>query len=53
MLELHKHNAKCEQQLMADLPDVRLQIFKPPFAHLGVDYFGPFHVKQGRSTVKR
>ena len=52
-LKCTKSNAKCEQQLMADLPDARLQIFEPPFAHSGVDYFGPYLVKQGRSTIKR
>ena len=48
-----KNNAKGEQQMMADLPAARLQIFDPLFTHSGVDYFGPFHGKQGRSTVKR
>ena len=38
---------------MADLPKDRLQPDKPPFSHVGVDYFGPFLVKRGRSTVKR
>ena len=38
---------------MADLPSARLQIDQPPFSHVGVDYFGPFHVKQGRALVKR
>ena len=38
---------------MADLPAARLQIFKPPFAHTGVDYFGPFLTKRGKSHVKR
>ena len=52
-LNCKRNNAKCEQQVMADLPSARLQIFDPPFTHSGVDYFGPFQVKQGRSTVKR
>ena len=52
-LNCKRNNAKCEQQVMANLPSARLQIFDPPFTHSGVDYFGPFQVKQGRSTVKR
>ena len=38
---------------MADLPSDRLQIEQPPFSHVGIDYFGPFNVRQARSTVKR
>ena len=38
---------------MAELPQERLTPFKPSFYFSGVDYFGPFYVKQGRSTVKR
>ena len=38
---------------MADLPSGRLQVNKPPFSHVGVDYFGPFLVAQGRSKAKR
>ena len=38
---------------MADLPSGRLQVDRPPFSHVGVDYFGPFRVTQGRSKVKR
>ena len=40
-------------QLMADLPLARLQVNQPAFSHVGVDYFGPFLIKQGRSEVKR
>ena len=38
---------------MADLPDGRVQPDLPPFTHVGIDYFGPLFVKQGRSHVKR
>jgi hypothetical protein len=40
-------------QKMADLPEVRVQPNKPPFSAVGVDCFGPFYVKIGRSEVKR
>ena len=48
-----RRNATAGQQLMADLPESRLQSNSPPFSHIGVDYFGPFFVKQGRSKTKR
>ena len=38
---------------MADLPKCRLQGDTAPFAYTGVDLFGPFFVKHGRSEVKR
>ncbi|XP_038068389.1 uncharacterized protein LOC119737840 [Patiria miniata] len=38
---------------MADLPAYRVTPGKPPFTHVGVDCFGPFHVKRGRSREKR
>lgn len=38
---------------MADLPQARLQIFKPPFFSTGMDCFGPFTVKLGRRSEKR
>ena len=31
----------------------RVQPDKPPFTYVGVDFFGPLFVKQGRSRVKR
>ena len=41
-----------EQQLMAELPDCRIQPHRQPFSSTGTDCFGPFMVKQGRSLVK-
>ena len=38
---------------MSDLPPERVISGKPAFSFVGVDYFGPFSVKQGRSVVKR
>ena len=38
---------------MANLPKERLTSGDPPFTNVGVDYFGPFYVRQGRSNVKR
>ena len=37
---------------MADLLESRLQANSPPFSRVGIDYFGPFFVKQGRSKTK-
>ena len=42
----------CEQK-MADLPEDRLVPDRPPFTTVGVDCFGPFHVRRARSLVKR
>ncbi|XP_053389066.1 uncharacterized protein LOC128552084 [Mercenaria mercenaria] len=41
------------EQKMSDLPEDRVTPNEPPFTRVGVDYFGPFEVKQGRSYVKR
>lgn len=38
---------------MADLPQSRLQLLKPPFFSTGMDCFGPFTVKVGRRHEKR
>ncbi|XP_017557165.1 uncharacterized protein LOC108429724 isoform X2 [Pygocentrus nattereri] len=38
---------------MADLPCDRIIPDDPPFTNTGVDYFGPFVVRWGRSIVKR
>jgi hypothetical protein len=41
------------QQRMADLPKDRVTPGTIPFASVGCDYFGSFHVKRGRGRVKR
>lgn len=38
---------------MADLPVERVTPDEPPFTNVGVDFFGPFEVKRGRSLIKR
>jgi hypothetical protein len=44
---------KLGEQRMADLPPERVMPSDYPFQYLGVDVFGPFLVKRGRSTEKR
>lgn len=44
--------ARSLDQLMSDLPDDRVTQ-SLPFERSGVDYFGPFLVKRGRSNEKR
>ncbi|XP_030842249.1 uncharacterized protein LOC105438717 [Strongylocentrotus purpuratus] len=48
-----KRNASRGQQFMADLPEERVTPGEPPFTNTGLDYFGPFPTKHGRSTQKR
>lgn len=48
-----KYQARPCEQVMADLPQMRLQSDGAPFEHVGMDYFGPLIVKRGRSEVKR
>ena len=51
-LTCRKQNAPKGQQVMADLPSDRLTPDEPPFSFVGIDFFGPLYVKQGRSNVK-
>ena len=48
-----KNFRKVGSQQMADLPEERLTPNKPPFSYVGVDYFGPFMIRSGRSDIKR
>ena len=48
-----RRDAKPEDQIMAELPFARLQINEAPFSQTCVDFFGPFMVRQRRSTIKR
>ena len=52
-IKCKRRNAVVGKQLMADVPTCRLQPHKPPFHSVGIDYFGPLMVEQGRSLVKR
>ena len=40
------------EQRMADLPKERIAP-APPFTYYGIDYFGPFYIKEGRKELKR
>ncbi len=51
-VDCRKRNEAVMQQLMADLPRERLVPYEPPFTYTGIDFFGPFLVKRGRSTEK-
>ena len=48
-----KHRSPVITQKMADLPENRVKPDEPPFMTTGMDYFGPFGIKQGRVTRKR
>ena len=48
-----RRQAKVGEQKMADLPHDRVNPSAPPFTCVGVDYFGPFIVREKRSMVKR
>ena len=48
-----KLRGKPGAQQIADLPSERVTPDKPPFSYVGVDCFGPFVVKRGRSQLKR
>ena len=41
-----------QEQKMSDLPVCRTNDTAPPFTYTGVDYFGPFIIRQGRKDIK-
>ena len=47
-----KLRGAVSEQKMADLPENRLEE-APPFTSCGVDYFGPWYMKEGRKQMKR
>ena len=47
-----KRQAPAEEQKMAHLPRDRVTPSKPPFSFVGVDCFGPFQVRRGRTMAK-
>lgn len=46
-------HAPLGKHKMADLPRDRVIAAKPPFTLVGIDCFGPFLMRKGRSLVKR
>ena len=52
-VECRRYKGNIIQQQMADLPIERAAMSRPPFFITGLDAFGPFYVKRGRSQVKR
>ncbi|XP_063960193.1 uncharacterized protein LOC135155221 [Lytechinus pictus] len=44
---------KNETQMMADLPDMRMASFTPPFHFTAIDYFGPIAVKVSRNKTAK
>jgi transposase InsO family protein len=48
-----RQNAIACGQQMSSLPEWRITAGWFPFQHVGLDYFGPIHVKRGRGLEKR
>ena len=48
-----KYQETPASQKMASLPTERVTAHQAPFSNVGVDYFGPFEIKEGRKYVKR
>ena len=46
-------SARPSAPRMSDLPPARLAVGRRPFTFVGIDCFGPFLIRRGRSEVKR
>lgn len=51
--DCRRRQAPVMQQKMASLPENRATPSRPPFTYVGVDCFGPFIVRRGRTNAKR
>ena len=51
-VKCRKLRSSPQEQKMADLPEDRLEP-APPFTYCAVDFFGPWHIKDGRKELKR
>ena len=51
-VECRRLRSSTQDQKMADLPTDRLEP-SPPFTYCAVDFFGPWHIKEGRKELKR
>ena len=49
-LDCKKLKIRPNPQLIGKLSKERLAIYKPPFIHTGIDYFGPLPIKQYKKT---
>ena len=52
-IKCKKYQGKVVEQEMAELSKENLAFKEPPFTHVGIDCFGPFYVRRGRSEIKR
>ena len=48
-----RRQGKVGEQKMADLPEDRVNPGEPPFSCVGVDYFGPFFVREKKKFVQK
>lgn len=52
-MNCRERNTRPGEQIMTPLPATRVAPFDPPSTQVGMDYFGPLFMKQGRREVKR